>query len=56
MALPASRDMRIRTGDVVIAAGDTIQAQEFNLSADGGKIDIAGTIDANGKKWWQDCN
>jgi filamentous hemagglutinin len=45
----ASRDMRIRTGDVSIAAGDTIQAQEFNLSADGGKIEVAGTIDASGQ-------
>jgi filamentous hemagglutinin len=45
----ASRDMRIRTGDISIATGDTIQAQEFILSADGGKIDIAGTVDASGK-------
>lgn len=44
----ASRDMRIRSGDVVIAADDTVVAQQFVLSADAGKIDIAGTVNADG--------
>lgn len=44
----ASRDMRVRSGDVAIAAGDTVLAQQFVLSADGGKVDVAGTADASG--------
>lgn len=44
----ATRDMRIRTGDLSITAGDNIQAQQFILGVDSGKIDIAGTIDASG--------
>lgn len=44
----ASRDMRIHSGDVTIAADDTVVAQQFVLSADAGKIDIAGTVNADG--------
>ncbi|MCB5188723.1 filamentous hemagglutinin family protein [Methylobacillus caricis] len=44
----ASRELRIRNGDVTIAAGDTVKASHFVLSADGGAIDIAGTVDASG--------
>ncbi|MCB5186042.1 filamentous hemagglutinin family protein [Methylobacillus gramineus] len=45
----ASQELRIRNGDVAIAAGDTVEASRFVLSADGGAIDIAGTVDASGK-------
>lgn len=44
----ASRDMRVRNGDVAIAADDTVNAQQFVLSADAGKIDIAGAVNADG--------
>lgn len=43
-----SRDMRVRNGDVEIAAGDTVTAREFVLAADRGKIDVAGTVNADG--------
>ncbi|MGY1488793.1 filamentous hemagglutinin family protein [Methylobacillus pratensis] len=44
----ASRDLRVRTGDVHIAAGDNVEVSHFTLSADGGGIEIAGTVDASG--------
>lgn len=44
----ASRDLRVRTGNIAIAAGDTVTAHQFTLSADGGKVDIAGTVNADG--------
>lgn len=43
-----SREMRIRTGDVEVAAADTVTADRFVLSADTGSITIAGTVDADG--------
>lgn len=43
-----SRQLRVRQGDVEIAAGDTARAREFVLSVDGGKLDVAGVIDASG--------
>jgi hypothetical protein len=44
----ASRDMRIRSGDLTIAASDIVTAQQVVLSADAGKVDVAGTVDASG--------
>lgn len=44
-----AREMRVRNGDVQIAAGDVVQAGDFILSADGGKVEIAGKVDASGK-------
>lgn len=44
----ASRDMRVRNGDVMVAAGDTVTANRFVLSADNGKVDVAGIVDADG--------
>lgn len=38
--------LRQRTGDLTVAAGDTIAAERVNLSADAGVLDIAGKIDA----------
>lgn len=43
-----SRDLRVRTGNVNIASDDTVTSHQFTLSADGGKIDIAGTVNADG--------
>lgn len=51
-----SRDIRVRAGDVVIAAADAanqraadvVTARHFKLSADGGSITVGGTIDASG--------
>lgn len=45
-----SRDMRVRNGNVTIAAGDTVTAQQFTLGVDKGNANIAGTINADGAK------
>ncbi|SFW10905.1 filamentous haemagglutinin family protein [Nitrosovibrio sp. Nv17] len=39
---------RIRQGDVLIGAADSVHAHQFRLSADGGAIAVAGSIDARG--------
>lgn len=44
-----ARDIRIRTGDLSIAATDTVTAHELRIATDGGSIDLAGTIDASGR-------
>lgn len=41
-----ARSFRVRTGDVIVNGTSTSHA--FNLSADTGKIDVTGTIDASG--------
>ncbi|KIO50353.1 filamentous haemagglutinin family protein [Nitrosospira sp. NpAV] len=43
-----SVDARIRTGNVLITASDTLHAHQYKLSADQGAITVAGTIDAGG--------
>ena len=43
-----ARTLRVRTGDVSIAASDTVKAKEVHIAADGGKLDVAGHIDASG--------
>ncbi len=43
------RDVRVRTGDVNIADTDTVKALNIRIAADGGKLDVAGTLDASGK-------
>ena len=43
------RDVRVRTGDVSIAATDTLKALNIRVAADGGKLDVAGTLDASDK-------
>ncbi|MCB5190616.1 filamentous hemagglutinin family protein [Methylobacillus arboreus] len=45
----AGRELRVRTGDVNIAAADVVNAESFVLSADTGAITVAGTIDASGQ-------
>lgn len=47
------RELRVRTGDIVIAAADTVTARSFVLSADGaggvgGNIDVFGMVNADG--------
>jgi hypothetical protein len=46
----ASRRIRVRQGDIELAAMDHAQAQEFLLAADAGDIRVAGTVDASGGK------
>ena len=41
-----SRDLRVRTGDLVVAGTHT--ARNFSLTADAGSINVTGTIDASG--------
>jgi filamentous hemagglutinin family protein len=43
-----SQSIRIRTGDVQIAAATVVTANTFNLSADNGNVDVYGTINAAG--------
>lgn len=55
----AARDIRLRGGDVAIAAGETVRARDFTLVLDGeaveeggaatGNFALAGTIDASGE-------
>lgn len=46
----ARQDLRVRAGDVAIAQGDQVTAHEYQLVADGGRIDVHGGIDASGTK------
>jgi hypothetical protein len=41
-------DVHSEAGNLVLAAGDTLKAQNVSLTADGGLVDIAGTIDVSG--------
>ncbi|HWA92167.1 MAG TPA: filamentous hemagglutinin family protein [Rhizomicrobium sp.] len=41
--------VRTATGDLVLGAGDTLKAGGVMLTADGGLIDLFGTIDVSGK-------
>ncbi len=42
------RTLRVRNGDAAIAAGDTVQAHDFQFTVDQGALDVAGKIDATG--------
>lgn len=39
--------LRVRGGDVVITADDTVKAREVRIAVDSGKLDVAGHIDAS---------
>ncbi len=43
------RDLRARTGNVSIAASDKAKALNIRIAADGGALDVAGTLDASGE-------
>lgn len=43
-----ARTLRARTGDVNIAAGDTVKAKTVRVAADRGTLDVAGVLDASG--------
>lgn len=43
-----TRALRVRAGDVTIAAPDTVNARTFRLGVDSGRIDVFGTIHAAG--------
>ncbi|MEO5688087.1 MAG: filamentous hemagglutinin N-terminal domain-containing protein, partial [Burkholderiaceae bacterium] len=42
-----SRDIRVRNGDVVAAAGDVVQAHHLSLESDSGAVRVAGVLDAS---------
>jgi filamentous hemagglutinin family protein len=42
------RDIRVRSGDLVIASGSGATANTFQLEADAGNIDVQGTINSSG--------
>ncbi|MHB1144098.1 MAG: filamentous hemagglutinin family protein [Thiobacillus sp.] len=43
-----ARALRVRTGDVSIAGTDSVRAHDIRIAADGGKLDVQGTLDASG--------
>ena len=43
-----SLGLRLRSGNLTIAAGDVVRAHRVQLSADAGTLDLLGTIDASG--------
>lgn len=43
-----ARNIRVRSGDIAVAQGDTIKAHQVSLVADDGRIDVKGTVDASG--------
>jgi len=45
-----ARSLRLRQGDVAIGAGTEVTAHRFLLTADQGRIDVGGTINAAGAK------
>lgn len=47
------RTLRTRTGDIALAAGDTVRAKQVTLSADTGSITVAGTVSATGAEGGQ---
>lgn len=44
------RELRVRGGDLAVAAADRVTARNVSMAADGGKLTVAGTIDASGEK------
>jgi filamentous hemagglutinin len=44
------RSLRVRSGDILVAAGDSVRAGTVSLTADAGSIEVAGHIDASGAK------
>lgn len=44
------RNVRVRGGDLLLAAGDRIVAESIKLSADDGSITLQGVLDASGDK------
>ncbi|MBW8372218.1 MAG: filamentous hemagglutinin family protein [Thiobacillus sp.] len=45
-----AQDVRVRTGDVSIAAGETVTAHDYTLAADSGAITVEGMVDASGNQ------
>ncbi len=45
-----ARVFRLRSGDITVAASDTVTASQVELSADTGSIDVYGSLDASGDK------
>lgn len=43
-----ARTLRVRSGDISLAASDTIKAKNVDIAVDGGKLDVAGHVDASG--------
>jgi len=48
-AFDGARTLRVRSGDVSMAAADIVKAKNVHIAVDGGKLDVAGHIDASGE-------
>lgn len=44
------RSLRVRSGDVNVATGDTVRAAQIQFTADTGDMNVAGALDASGDK------
>lgn len=44
------QDIRVRSGDLSLSAGKTMQASHLAMSIDSGKLNVAGTFDSSGDK------
>jgi hypothetical protein len=42
-----SFDLRVRQGNLLLAAGGVVKARQIQMAADSGRIDVAGTLDAS---------
>ncbi|WP_018078827.1 filamentous haemagglutinin family protein [Thiobacillus denitrificans] len=45
-----ARSVRVRNGDVAVAAADTVRAHDIHIAVDGGKLDVEGELDASGEE------
>src|SRR5574340_24664 len=49
-AFDGVRTLSVRPGDVSVAAADGVKGNSIRISADGGRLDVAGQIDASGNE------
>lgn len=45
-----SFDLRVRQGDLLLAAGGVVKARQIQMAADNGRIDVAGSLDASSER------
>lgn len=45
-----ARTLRVRSGDVTVAAADTVKAKDVQIAVDGGRLSVRGEINADGNQ------